>query len=144
MIGPYVALAGLPQVPAWLLVVGSILGGGFGSLALKLLGKRLDKRDTQTTQITVVSERETTARFNTATGERVAQHEREDRVLERLHDECRKEVSELRSEVRDARTESAANREALARCEERHAAFEERVERLERGSSRPPSMEPAE
>lgn len=126
--------------------IGSALGGGvIGVVAVQgrnafrdwLADRRVDH--TEHTAATAAEAREETARHRIAG---VAQA-REDRLLERLHDECRKEVAELRGEVAEARAESAENGKALARCEERHDAQEERIARLERRSN-PPVPEHAE
>lgn len=133
--------------------IGSALGGGvIGVVAVQgrnafrdwLADRRVDH--TEHTAATAAEAREETARHRIAG---VAQA-REDRLLERLHDECRKEVADLRAEVReerDARLEIAAD---VARCEERHRASEarererdERLARLERRSN-PPVPEHAE
>ncbi len=139
---------------AILTAVVSILGGGFGSLALRLLSRRLEKRDTQTTQITVVSERETTARHKLATGARMS----EDRVLARLHDACRQEVADARERIEalfevigTTQVELARVVGKLTRCEEQHEEqrrtsldLSERLSRVEKRSNPPPAMEPAE
>jgi hypothetical protein len=117
----------------------AIGSGGVSAIGLALI-TRGERKDAQTAKATVASGREETARTRLAN----AEHAREDRAFERLHDKCREEVAELRDEVRTERDERLKDREALGRCEEKHAAVEERLERLERGSSRPPSMEPAE
>jgi chromosome segregation ATPase len=116
--------------PAEVIIGGavSLLGGGFGSLALKTLDKRLSKRDMQTTQITVTHERETTERHKLSTGERIAEQERNHPVLERLHDECRKEVAYAREQIEslfeingNTQVELAKVSGELRQCKEQHA-----------------------
>lgn len=144
--------------------IGSALGGGvIGVVAVQgrnafrdwLADRRVDH--TEHTAATAAEAREETARHRIAG---VAQA-REDRLLERLHDECRKEVADLRAEVReerDARLELArdvaAAQSDVSRCEERHSESERRhaerhdenerrIARLERRSN-PPVPEHAE
>ena len=72
--------------------------------------------------------------------EETASHKREDRVLERLHDDCREEVRAASARIDSLAEENASIRVDLARCEERHTAVEERIARLERRSTPPIDM----
>lgn len=104
-----------------LITVGSSL---VGSGVLVALVRRREKRDVLDAGTAREQGREETAR-----------NKREDRVLERLHDDCREEVRAASARIDSLAEENASIRVDLARCEERHTAVEERIARLERRST---------
>lgn len=128
-----------------------------------VVGVVLDHRSkarVQSTRESAVAAREITKRHRIADGTEV----REDRVLERLHDDCRREVAASLEKIEalfevngTTQVELTKVVGQLARCEEQHeeqhsvngelrresAGLAERLSRLERRSN-PPAMEPAE
>lgn len=148
-------------------VATGVFGAGGGAAVAIALIRRGEKRDANTARTTAAEAREETARHKIADGAKA----REESVLARLHDDCRREVAEANEKI-GALFESHATAQVeltrvvgqLARCEEQHeeqrrvnvelrresaeqrresAILAERLSRLERRSD-PPAMEPAE
>lgn len=125
----------------------TVAGSGAVSAVLVAVVNRLQRRDALDADAARDERREETA-----------SHKREDRVLERLHDECREDVRKLgeRLDARDRQYELVIV--DLARCEEQHqeqrrvneeqradnTELRDRIARLERRSNPPLTTEIAE